>query len=51
MKPKKIERWGIVYKNPAMEGGYQVVEDTYVSEEEAAEANEGGVTIKIEWEE
>jgi hypothetical protein len=41
----------IVYKNPAMEGGYQVVEETYVSEASAAEANEGGVAIKIEWEE
>jgi hypothetical protein len=51
MKPKKIERWVIVYKNPAMEGGYQVVEETYVSEVSASEANEGGITAKIEWEE
>jgi hypothetical protein len=48
MKPKKVERWINIYTSPT---DYRWSGNLYLSEEEAAEANRGGRSIKIEWEE
>jgi hypothetical protein len=48
MDPKKIKRWVNVY--PA-ETGYIVSGSVHSDEKEAAKANRGGITAKIEWEE